>query len=53
MTYITIAMLLAAAGLGARLGRLCLARELLRASNVLHAAGSRALDNVMEDHRHG
>ncbi len=52
MTYAAIAMLLAAAGLRTRLGRLWLARELLRASNVLYDAGSRALANVKEDH-HG
>ncbi|QKD17960.1 hypothetical protein [Mesorhizobium sp. NZP2077] len=49
MTYITIAMLLAAAGLRTRLGRLCLAHQLLRASNVLHEAGSRVLDHVKRE----
>ncbi|WP_167480882.1 hypothetical protein [Mesorhizobium waimense] len=49
MTYVAIAMLLAAAGLRTRLGRLYLARELLRASNVLHDAGSRALEHVKRE----
>ncbi|WP_189522155.1 MULTISPECIES: hypothetical protein [unclassified Mesorhizobium] len=49
MTIITIAMLLAAVGLRTRLGRASLALWLLKASNALHRAGARAIDNLEGD----
>ncbi|CAN7695739.1 hypothetical protein [Mesorhizobium sp. LjNodule214] len=52
MTYAAIAMLLAAGALRTRLGRVTLAFVLLKTSNVLHAAGARAIDNLAEDVRH-
>ena len=48
MTIIAICLLLAAAALRTRLGRLVLAHQLLRASNVLHEAGSRVLDRAKQ-----
>ena len=52
MTYAAIAMLLAAGALRTRLGRVTLAFVLLKASNALHDAGGRVLDNLEEDVRH-
>ena len=49
MTYIAIALLLAAAGLRTRLGRCSLAYVLVKTSNVLHDAGARAIDNLEAD----
>lgn len=49
MTYITISMLLAAAGLRTRLGRGSLAYLLLKASNALYDAGGRVMANIEED----
>jgi hypothetical protein len=46
MTYLAIAMLLAAAGLRTRLLRLHLALRRLRLSNALGDAGSRVLRQV-------
>lgn len=53
MTYLSIAMLLAAAALRTRLARGCLAYLLLKTSNALHDAGARVIDNLEEDLRHG
>ena len=52
LTYAAIAMLLAAAALRTRIGRLYLALRLLRLSNALHDAGARIIDNAEADH-HG
>ena len=49
MTIIAICLLLAAAALHTRLGRLYLALRLLRLSNVLHDAGSRVLDRAKRE----
>ena len=49
MTYIAIAMLLAAAALRTRVVRLRLARRLLRAANALGAAGGRIIDQVQKE----
>jgi len=49
MTYLSIAMLLAAAALRTRLGRGSLAYMLLKTSNVLSDAGGRAIDNLEAD----
>lgn len=49
MTYTAIALLLLAAALRTRLGRATLALWLLKASNALHAAGARAIDNLEAD----
>lgn len=46
MTYIAIALLLAAAGLRMRLVRLWRAVRLFRAANALREAGSHVLDHV-------
>lgn len=49
MTYLSIAMLLAAGALRTRLARCSLAYVLLRTSNALHAAGASAIDNLEAD----
>ncbi|MFD2053795.1 hypothetical protein ACFSQT_12075 [Mesorhizobium calcicola] len=46
MTYAAICLLLVAAALRTRLGRLHLALRLLRLSNALHDAGARVLEHV-------
>lgn len=46
MTYLSIAMLLAAASLRTRVVRLHLAIRLLRTANALGAAGGRVIDQV-------
>lgn len=49
VTLAAIALLILAAGLRTRLGRLKLALVLLKFGNALSDAGSRALDNVKAD----
>lgn len=46
MTYAAIVLLLLAAALRTRLGRLYLALRLLRLANALHRAGGRVLERV-------
>jgi hypothetical protein len=49
MTYLSIALLLAAASLRTRLVRGSLAYLLLKTSNALHDAGVRVIDNLEVD----
>ncbi|MBX3583648.1 MAG: hypothetical protein KF810_17315 [Rhizobiaceae bacterium] len=49
MTFTAVILLLLAGALRTRLGRLYLARYLLRAGNVLGEAGSRVLDQVKRE----
>lgn len=49
MTYLAIALLLAAGALRTRVGRGSLAYLLLKTSNVLHAAGAHVIDNLEAD----